>query len=377
LYSVGPGRLTDAYVTLFAASQVPLSVIVIGTLQPLALGRPNYDRWSVWALRAAAADVISVAAVGAFLVAFGYSAADVAPLAGLLAASGAVSCLVAVTAVHLAADARPMSLAAATFLPNACATAAVLAAPIAPVEMMCAALIAGNLVTWRIVRRKELTVRRDLNTVAMPEVKKETVGLLLSSGVGAAGPFALQAATATFPAGQATVLGFFSRIGAGLVGVGVTTFTNSVSDWRRESVRPLRTAAGIAIVAQTAIVACIVILLASGVRPGSAMAGLVAVAWVLAAAMQSCAGRALAMAGDLSAFRTMALLSAVLYVAGTYSLLNVAQSAFAYFLLLFAINSTAAFVFMRALRWRRESRSLMVSISVAAIGYFVISAIHG
>ena len=428
LASVGRTRGTDAYITLFSASQISLSVIVVGTLQPLILNRPNYSEWRPWIVGGIGANAVMLFGTASFLLLVHYPVSDVVSITAVLCASGTAAVVASVLGVHLAALGRPGSLASLTVLPNALASLAVVTAPTAPILFMCVGLFSGNGILCVTLRRSlrsaaapnsggappihgdratprsEHTANPRVPTLRLrkarrrrarrapvraraagaagtgvprrpgmvthnsqtPEVRVfrrgDVLGLLTSSSVGAFGPFALQAVTATYPAGQATLLGFASRVAAGIVTVGVTAFANATTDWKRRSIRPLRMLAFACITGQGV---AFVALAAVGVgRSAIYAATIAAVAFVLGAAAQACAARSLSMSGRYGAFRIMAVVSVPIYGLGVIGLTLGSRTAATYFTTVAAISVIAIFVFATALGWRREVGILLGAAGV-------------
>jgi hypothetical protein len=236
---------------------------------------------------------------------------------------------------------------------------------------MCVGLLVGNIVTHRVARagvRSSGDAWSDQPQDDSPQgsVRSSTTGLLVASTAGATGPFALQAATATYAAGQATILGFASKLGNGLVGVGVTSFANVATDWHRRSVRPLRLAVRWFAAGQILILLCITVaLLADGDQ--IVMTALAAAAWVLAAASQACSDRALGMLGQLAVFRRAAVAGSLLYAAATLGLILGPHSALSYFIALMVIATTANLIFLAGLDWRRECAMYLVSLPILTL----------
>jgi hypothetical protein len=302
-----------------------------------------------------------------FLLADGYSLHDVILVAALLTASASVAVAASVHAVHAAVRGRPEVIAGLTALPNTGAALLVVMPTSAPIALMCVGLLVGNAVTYRLAR-----ARAQSAADAQPSQPKggaageaiarsSTGGLLMASTIGATGPFALQAATATYAAGQATILGFASKLGNGLVGVGVTSFTNVATDWHRRSVRPLQLAARRFAAGQLLLLVCLgVVLLADGDQ--ILMTVLAASAWVLAAASQACSDRALGMLGRLVVFRRAAVAGVLLYAAATVGLILGPHSALSYFIALTLISTVANLIFLVGLGWRRERDMFLASL---------------
>jgi hypothetical protein len=374
LLTVGRGRATDAYVVLFSASQVSLSVLVIGTLQPLVLSLPNYSRWSRWLLSGILLNGAVLWGTAAVLLALNYTTAQVVGTTILLTVSGSFGVAATVEAVHHAALGHPEILAGATLTANMLATAFVVAAPGNKISLMCVGLIAGNALTYLYARTRVAHRRRASTNLRAP--RSEVIGLLASSGVGAVGPFGLQAVTASYPAGQATLLGFFSRLGAGVIGVGVTAFTNFVTDWTRRDPRPLRLASecltcahGLALIGLT--VATLLAL------PTVLCAAVAAVGWVAGSGSQACAARALSVDGRLSVFRRSAIATVPLYIGATLVLAFGPQNAQAYFLALGMIAAAANSIFLWALAWTRPLRTFAALAAVALILESTAVLTHG
>jgi hypothetical protein len=369
LVAVGPGRPTDAYIILFTASQMPVAALIIGTLQPTILSRPGYRGWGRWTVAGVAVTVPLVWLVAAFLLANGYRPGDVVPVAALVTVSASIAVAASVHAVHAAASGRPEILAGLTALPNACAALLVLVPGPNAIPLMCAGLLVGNVATFRIadaVTRstagRPADERRDSGS-ADGVAGSSTGGLLMSSTVGATGPFALQAVTATYAAGQATLLGFASKVGSGFIGVGVTSFTNVATDWHRRSVRPLQMAVRWFTAGQVTLLLWLgCLLLANGFQ--TVKTSLAAGAWVLAAASQACSGRALSMLGRLAVFRKGAVAGVFLYGAATIGLIEGPHSALSYFLALMIIATSANLIFLYGLDWRREYVTYVISLLV-------------
>jgi hypothetical protein len=328
-----------------------VSVVIMGTMQPIVLSRPHYRRWTPWVWASALANLPILSAAAGYLLLVGYSVRDVVPVSALLFVSTAFASAAAVGAVHRAVLGRPEVFAALTVIPNVLAALAVAVTPTAQVTAMCGGLLAGNLLTWLLVRRTDEPAESppDEKTTSGAEVG----GLVFASAVGGAGPFALQAVTATYPAGAATLLGLFSRLGAGVIGVTVTAFINVATDWRQRSLRPLRSAVLLLSGGQLLVLSALVIMLAAS-GSETVETGLAATAWIFSAGSQACAGRAVGMTSRLYAFRHTAVVTGVLYVVATGGLAVAPPSALAYFAVLLVIASVANIMFSRALGWRTE-----------------------
>jgi hypothetical protein len=372
LLAVGPTRGSDAYFTLFTASQLPVSILVLGTLQPAILSRPGYAGWARWTLVAVIVNAPWLWLTAGFLLANGYASHDVLWVAGLLTASASVAIACSVHAVHAAARGRPELLAGSTVIPNTCASILVLAPTPYRIQLMCTGLLVGNIATYllarAIVRSAVGAWQRDplKSQVSSHQSLAGTRGLLVASTVGATGPFALQAVTATYTAGQATLLGFMSKLGNGVVGIGVTTFTNVATDWHRRSVRPLRVAAGYFTVALT----LVLVGLAVAGLVGSVEAvktALAATAWVLAAASQSCSGRALGMLGQLQVFQRAAAAGVLLYGGATLALIQGPHTALTYFVILTTVATVTNLIFLTGLGWRRETATCLAGLLLLAL----------
>jgi hypothetical protein len=371
--TVGAGRSTDAYIVLFSASQLPASIISVGTLQPLIFSRPGYRNWAPWITSTVLACVACTSGTSILLVAIGYGSRDVVLPGLLVAVSGAVAAAVSVPAVERAMHGYPALLSGATILPNLFACVALALPSSDRVVAMCWGLLVGSVVTGVLVERARAAIR--VEGVSVSVSGRDAAGLLASSTVGGLGPFALQAATATFPAGQASILGFASRLGAGLIGVGVTTFINSVTDWQRRSSEPLAALVGSALRLQILFLA--VSVGGSFAFPDSpAMPVVLALAWVLNAAAQAATGRALQMAGSLGAFRVMAVTSLILYPAAATYLVLGSQTASGYFAILGVIGGTATLVFSSAIKWKVARRLAATSIGMEVV-VLIVSVVRG
>jgi hypothetical protein len=236
---------------------------------------------------------------------------------------------------------------------------------------MCVGLLVGNIVTYRVAHARvrssvDAWPNQPAGDSAQGFARSSTGGLLMASTVGATGPFALQAATATFAAGQATLLGFASKLGNGVIGVGVTSFANVATDWHRRSVRPLRVAVRYFVAGQVLLLFCLsVVLLADGEQ--LVMTALAAGAWVLATAGQACSDRALGMLGRLVVFQRAAVAGVVLYAAATVGLVQGPHSALSYFLALMLIATIANLIFLLGLGWRRECAMYLVSLTILTL----------
>ena len=370
---VGRGRATDTYVVLFAASQAAVTVVVIGTLQPAILSRPNYRRWGRWSMAAAVASGVVVWATAAALLGFGYRPITVISLAAILTASGAASAAAYVESVRRAAGGRPETLAAATVPANMFATLAIFVVPSSRVAAMCFGLLVGNVMTYLYARRDRLGDR----VAEIPGSEAcirpgDAAGLAVSSGVGAIGPFGLQAVTASYPPGQATILGFLSRLGSGLVTVGITAFLSVVTDWRRQDLRPLSLTAKVLTWLEGGAFVLVGVGVATGV-PSTGLAAVAATAWVAGAGSQACAARALSILGRTSVFGRMAPVAAILYLGGAWWLLDRSKTAFTYFLVLAVVEAGANGCFLGSLRWYRQVLGLIAlatcALAIAAIGW--------
>ena len=371
LLAVGPGRASDTYVILFSASQVSVSVFVIGGLQPLTISRPGYSGWARWIAAGSIANAILLAATGGFLLAADYPTAVVLPTAGVLMASGACAVTAAVWSVHYAARGRPGVLASITTIPNIVAAVFVVAAPVAKVPVMCLGLLVGNIVTCALLRghEEEAPALATHHSARLP--RRDVAGLLASSSVGAGGPFALQAVTATYSPGQATILGFASRIAAGVVSVGITAFINATTDWTRQSNRPMRLVTQFGYIGVGVGFVLLSLFDLAGVS-GIVTAGVAATAFVAGAAAQACAGRALALGGLLASFRRMAAINVPLYGLGMVALSVGAHTATTYFAVIAGITVVSGLVFSSSLGWRRERASL-VGLSAVAMSIFAVA----
>ncbi len=371
LLVVGQNRSTDAYVTLFTASQLAGSIIITGTLQPLALSNPEFSGWRRWAAIGVGVNVLAVAVTTGLLLVLDYRPSVVFPIAALIAISGTLAVIAGSLAVERAVIGAPGLLAGLTIAPNLLATALLVAASSGQLTWMCTGLLAGNILIagWSLLRRPD----RDRSTPsggaeirASQHRRLDSWGLVGSSAIGATGPFGLQAATASFPEGQATLLAVFSRIGAGLIGVGVTAYTYAVTDWRRRDEAPLRVVSFSAVMAQFAAVAAIGLLLFLHVDVDW-ITGLLATIWILSAASQATAARALQLVGRYEPFRQMALPSLVFYPAAAWMLIAVSQTATAYFIALAVIAAFANTFFLHSLGWKREVSWAAASVALSGV----------
>jgi hypothetical protein len=347
---------------------VAVSVLIIGGLQPLTISRPGYSGWRRWILTGSIVNALLLVATAGFLLIAGYPWHVVIPTGAVLVVSGAYAVMAAVRGVHHAAMGRPWVLASVTTIPNTVAAAFVLSTPIQKVPVMCVGLLLGNMATCALITRYGERVPQSVTEqdVSQSLPRADVAGLLASSSVGALGPFALQAVTATYTPGQATILGFASRVAAGVVSVGVTAFTNATTDWTRRSNRPLRLVTGVGFGGMGVAFVTLALLNLIGIS-GIVTASVAATAFVCGAAAQACAGRALAMGGLLTTFRRMAALSVPLYASGVVLLSIGAHTATMYFAVIAGLTVVSGMVFSSALGWRREAAVLVGLCSGAVV----------
>lgn len=368
LVFVGSSRETDAYITLFSASQLTGSVLVMGTLQPYALSQPNYAGWRRWGLVGVVTNTVIVVLVAGYLNFLDYSTNEVWVTAALIACSGAVAVVNGVASVRRALAGAPALLAGLTVIPNVAATLGVAVPSGYRVELMCAGLLVGNLVVLGWLQRRDsqtpLRAVAEVDRGAPP--RRDIAGLLAASSVGALGPFGLQAATAAFPAGQATLIGVVSRLAAGVVGIGVTAYTYSVTDWERRDQQPLHRLSMVATIASAfaALAAALTVFMDASTLAQASVAGIL---WTCAAASQASVQRVLGLKGRYRVFRLLGAATLVLYPLGTLTLIFVAPNAAAYFAVLALIAALANAAFCFAAGWRDVGRAAVPSLVAAAI----------
>lgn len=374
LIAVGRGRGTDTYVVLYTASQIPAAVLAIGVLQPLTLNRPGYGGWLAWNIAGCVFTVALIGAVTLFLLGKNYPKDTVLAVAAILTASGITAYLAYVRAVHHAALGHPSRLASITTVGNVAASVLVVVSPTAKIEVMCVGLLLGNIVTYLfVVGRPEGRIEATPLETQVPRTsRKDLAGMLTSSSVGAFGPFALQAVTATYAAGEATILGFASRIVAGVVTVGVTAFLNASTDWRRRSIWPLE----LVVRVTTPILGCSFIALALLTATAASevlTTSVAALGLLCGSTSQACAGRALAMTGRLAWFRYMAASNVMLYAGGVVVLTYGAHTASLYFTVMAAMTAAGTVVFSLGVGWRRYAVNLAGLSGLGAVALMVVS----
>jgi hypothetical protein len=378
LLVVGHSRITDTYTILYSASQLSVSALLIGSLQPVVLSSPGYSAWRRWIFAGIIANIALLSGTSSFLILSHYPSGEVLTTAGVLALYGCFIIVAYVLAIHDAAMGNPLPLAGATGVSNVVAVAVLLLRPSHIVPMMCAGMLVGAMATCLLFRRIGLRRRAVL---PIPEAihdtfnKSDLAWLVFQSGVGGLGVFLLQAVTARYPPGQATVLGVILRVASGVVTIGVTGFLTATTDWRQRSTRPLRVAIRISLIALSVCVPAMYV--GAGLAADSAWNSVIAAAaFVFAAAAESCGGRVLPLVGRLRVFRTMGLLSAPLYGLETAALAFTPHIAAIYLIVVTLSCMFPTVALLRAIKWRTEALWLGLLV-IGTCGAMVILCLRG
>ncbi|MFL6240730.1 MAG: hypothetical protein ACJ735_14690 [Actinomycetes bacterium] len=322
LIAPGSSRTTDAYMILFGATQLVVTVWIVGVVYPTHLAEPARAWKHTVACSGAAAAVLAAAGVG-FLLALGYPVAPVVGVGTALALSGALAAAAATYSVILACAGRPLSLAGLALLPNVVATAALLAThgttSTTRTVAMCGALALGNGALCCLLQPRAHEVLSHCRvSQPTPSVVRPRGWLVMAAIVGGISPLALQGALAAFPQGVLTHFTVAYKFGLTLTGALVNSLLPLLVSWRNLARARLRQTVLVSLsAAGPAALVCRELAGHNTFGTSLAPAAIALLAgWAFVVPTTSVATQIVVRSGDFLAFRTTGLLNGGLTSAG-------------------------------------------------------------